>query len=230
LLIQKTQAHQQSRICKRMIPLPKAWLKDRKNEYYFKKAKEENYRSRSTYKLVQANEKYGFIQRNSIVVDLGAAPGGWIQAARKMTGKNGYVLGIDLKPIEPFTQEYIRTIIADFTEPGTIDVIMSFLRRKADVVLCDAAPNITGVWEVDHARQIELAEKALEIAQCVLRPSGSFFVKVFEGELLNDLMQTMKILFDEVKLVKPQASRQQSSEMYLLALGLKVTRENEEES
>jgi 23S rRNA (uridine2552-2'-O)-methyltransferase len=213
-----------------MIPLPKAWLNDRKNEYYFKKAKEENYRSRSTYKLVQANEKYGFIQRNSIVVDLGAAPGGWIQAARKMTGKNGYVLGIDLKPIEPFTQEYIRTIIADFTEPGTIDIIMSFLRRKADVVLSDAAPNITGVWEVDHARQIELAEKALEIAQCVLRPSGNFFVKVFEGELLNDLMQTVKILFDEVKLVKPQASRQQSSEMYLLALGLKVARECEVES
>ena len=213
-----------------MIPLPKAWLNERKNEYYFKKAKEENYRSRSTYKLVQSNEKYGFIQRNSIVVDLGAAPGGWIQAARKMTGKNGFVLGIDLKPIEPFTQEYIRTIIADFTEPGTIDVIMSFLRRKADVVLCDAAPNITGVWEVDHARQIDLAEKALEIAQCVLRPSGSFFVKVFEGELLNDFMQTVKTLFGEVKLVKPQASRQQSSEMYLLALGLKVTRECEEES
>jgi 23S rRNA (uridine2552-2'-O)-methyltransferase len=213
-----------------MIPLPKAWLNERKNEYYFKKAKEENYRSRSTYKLVQANEKYGFIQRNNIVVDLGAAPGGWIQAARKMTGKNGFVLGIDLKPIEPFTQEYIRTIIADFTEPGTIDLIMSFLPRKADVVLCDAAPNITGVWEVDHARQIDLAEKALEIAQCVLRPSGSFFVKVFEGELLNDFMQTVKTLFDEVKLVKPQASRQQSSEMYLLALGLKVTRECENEN
>jgi len=213
-----------------MIPLPKAWLNERKNEYYFKKAKEENYRSRSTYKLVQANEKYGFIQRNNIVVDLGAAPGGWIQAARKMTGKNGFVLGIDLKPIEPFTQEYIRTIIADFTELGTIDIIMSFLPRKADVVLCDAAPNITGVWEVDHARQIDLAEKALEIAQCVLRPSGSFFVKVFEGELLNDFMQTVKTLFGEVKLVKPQASRQQSSEMYLLALGLKVAREGEEEN
>ena len=213
-----------------MIQLPKAWIQDRKREYYYKKAKEENYRSRAIYKLVQANEKYGFIQRDDVVVDLGAAPGGWIQAARKMTGKNGFVLGIDLKPIEPFTQEYIRTIIADFTEPGTIDVIMSFLRRKADVVLCDAAPNITGVWEVDHARQIDLAEKALEIAQCVLRPSGSFFVKVFEGELLNDFMQTVKTLFGEVKLVKPQASRQQSSEMYLLALGLKVARECEEEN
>ena len=213
-----------------MIPLPKAWLNERKNEYYFKKAKEENYRSRSTYKLVQANEKYGFIKRNSIVVDLGAAPGGWIQAARKMTGKNGFVLGLDLKPIEPFTQEYIRTIIADFTEPGTVDLIKSFLPRKADVVLCDAAPNITGVWEVDHARQIDLAEKALEIAQCVLRPSGNFFVKVFEGELLNDFLQTVKTLFDEVKLVKPPASRQQSSEMYLLALGLKSERNCEGEN
>ena len=210
--------------------MPKAWLNERKNEYYFKKAKEENYRSRSTYKLVQTNEKYDFIKRNSIVVDLGAAPGGWIQAARKMTGKNGFVLGLDLKPIEPFTQEYIRTIIADFTEPGTVDLIKSFLPRKADVVLCDAAPNITGVWEVDHARQIDLAEKALEIAQCVLRPSGNFFVKVFEGELLNDFLQTVKTLFDEVKLVKPPASRQQSSEMYLLALGLKSERNCEGEN
>ena len=213
-----------------MISTPKAWLNERKNEYYFKKAKEENYRSRSTYKLIQANEKYCFIRLRDIVVDLGAAPGGWIQAARKMTGKHGYVLGVDLKPIEPFTQEYIRTIIADFTEPGTVDQIRSFIPRKADVVLCDAAPNVTGVWEVDHARQIDLAEKALEIAQCILRPNGSFFVKVFEGEMLNDFLLNVKSLFEEVKLVKPQASRQKSSEMYLLALCLKTTYECREEN
>jgi 23S rRNA (uridine2552-2'-O)-methyltransferase len=204
-----------------MLHLPKAWIQDRKREYYYKKAKEENYRSRATYKLAQANEKYGFIQRNDVVVDLGAAPGGWIQAARKMTGKNGFVLGIDLKPIEPFTQEYIRTIIADFTEPDTVEQIRSFLPRAADVVISDAAPNITGVWEVDHAKQIDLATKALEIAQCVLRPSGNFFVKLFEGEMFNDFILTVKELFDTVKIVKPQASRQKSSEMYLLALGLK---------
>ena len=183
-----------------------------------------------SYKLIQANEKYGFIRLRDIIVDLGAAPGGWIQAARKMTGKHGFVLGIDLKPIEPFTQEYIRTIIADFTEPGTVDQILSFIPRKADVVLCDAAPNITGVWEVDHARQIDLATQALEIAQCVLRPNGNFFVKVFEGDLLNDFTLHIKTLFEEVKLVKPQASRQQSSEMYLLALGLKTARECEGEN
>ena len=193
-----------------MIPLPKAWIQDRKREYYYKKAKEENYRSRATYKLVQANEKYQFIKRNDIVVDLGAAPGGWIQAARKMTGKNGFVLGIDLKPIEPFTQEYIRTIIADMTEPDIVQQILSFLPRKADVVISDAAPNITGVWEVDHARQIDLATKALEIAQCILRPAGNFFVKVFEGELLNEFIQTVKEGFETVKIVKPQASRQKA--------------------
>ena len=175
-----------------MIQLPKAWIQDRKREYYYKKAKEENYRSRATYKLVQANEKYGFIQRNDVVVDLGAAPGGWIQAARKMTGKNGFVLGVDLKPIDPFTQEYIRTIIADLTEPDIVEQILSFLPRKADVVISDAAPNITGVWEVDHARQIDLATKALEIAQCVLRPSGNFFVKLFEGEMFNDFILNSK--------------------------------------
>ena len=213
-----------------MIHLPKAWIQDRKREYYYKKAKEENYRSRATYKLVQANAKYGFIQRDDVVVDLGAAPGGWIQAARKMTGKNGFVLGVDLKPIDPFTQEYIRTIIADLTEPGIVEEIRSFLPRKADAVISDAAPNITGVWEVDHAKQIDLATKALEIAQCILRPSGNFFVKLFEGEMFNDFILKVKDLFDTVKIVKPQASRAKSSEMYLLALGLKSKDKCEEET
>ena len=207
-----------------MIPLPKAWIRERKNEFYYKKAKQENYRSRATYKLVQANQKYGFIKPRDIVVDLGAAPGGWIQAARKMTGKYGFVLGIDLKPIEPFTQEYIRTIVADLTDPDITEQILSFLPRKPDVVLSDAATNITGIWEVDHARQIDLATKAMEIAQQILRPGGNFYVKVFEGDLLNDFLQTVKGSFEEVKLVKPQASRQKSSEMYILALGLRNPR------
>ena len=210
--------------------MPKAWIKDRKREYYYKKAKEENYRSRATYKLVQANQKDGFIRPRDIVVDLGAAPGGWIQAARKMTGKYGFVLGVDLKPIEPFTQEYIRTIIADLTEPDIAEQILSFLPRKADVVISDAAPNITGVWEVDHARQIDLATKAMKIAQRVMHPGGNFFVKVFEGDMLNDFIQAVKANFEVVKIVKPQASRAKSSEMYLLAMGLKTPKGSETES
>jgi 23S rRNA (uridine2552-2'-O)-methyltransferase len=205
-----------------MTPTPKAWIRERKNEFYYKKAKAENYRSRSTYKLVQANNKYGFIKPHDVVVDLGAAPGGWIQAARKMTGKHGFVLGVDLNPIEPFTQEYIRTIVADLTEPDIAQQILSFLPRRPDVVISDAAPNVTGVWEVDHACQIDLAAKALEIAKCLLKPGGNFFVKVFQGSLLDEFIGDVKSSFETVRIVKPQASRAKSSEEYILALGLKT--------
>jgi len=204
-----------------MMTLPKAWIRERKNEHYYKKAKAENYRSRSTYKLVQVNEKYAFIKLRGVVVDLGAAPGGWIQAARKVVGRHGFVLGVDLKPIEPFPQEYIRTIIGDLTDPGIVEQIMSFLPRKPDAVLSDAAPNITGVWEVDHARQIDLASKALDVTLQILRPGGTFFVKLFQGDLMDEFVQTVKSHFSEVKFVKPAASRAKSSEMYLLAIDLK---------
>ncbi|MDR2699866.1 MAG: RlmE family RNA methyltransferase [Nitrososphaerota archaeon] len=202
--------------------MPKAWIRERKNEFYYKKAKAENYRSRATYKLVQANEKYGFIKLRDVVVDLGAAPGGWIQAARKMTGRHGFVLGVDLKPIEPFPQNYVRTIVGDLTDPEIAEQILSFLPRKPDTVISDAAPNVTGVWEVDHALQIDLASKALDVVLQILRPNGSFFVKLFQGDLMNEFVQTVKGHFDEVKFVKPAASRAKSSEMYLLALGLKT--------
>jgi 23S rRNA (uridine2552-2'-O)-methyltransferase len=160
------------------------------------------------------------------VVDLGAAPGGWIQSARKAATKNGFVLGVDLKPIAPFEQDYIRTIILDMTEPGAIQEILSFLPApKADVVISDMSPNISGVWEVDHARQIDLATKALEVAKQILCPHGNFFTKVFEGDLLSQYIELVKRNFDEVKLIKPKASRSQSSEMYILALGLKSLEE-----
>jgi 23S rRNA (uridine2552-2'-O)-methyltransferase len=201
--------------------LPKAWIQDRKRDYYYKKAKAENYRSRATYKLSQAAVKYHFIRRNDVVVDLGAAPGGWIQAARKIAGKHGFVLGIDLKPIDPFPQEYIRTLVGDMTEPETLRQIQNFLPRKADVVISDASPNISGVWEVDHARQIDLAAQALNIALNVLRPGGNFFVKVFEGDLLSGFTKKVEARFEAVKVIKPKASRAKSSEMYLLAMHLK---------
>jgi 23S rRNA (uridine2552-2'-O)-methyltransferase len=203
------------------ILLPKAWIQDRKRDYYYKKAKAENYRSRATYKLSQAAAKYHFIRKDDVVVDLGAAPGGWIQAARKIVGKKGFVLGVDLKPIAPFPQEYVRTIVADMTEPETLQQILDFLPRKADVVLSDASPNISGVWEVDHARQIDLAAQALKIALGVLRPSGNFFVKVFEGDMLADFVKTVEKHFVTVKVIKPKASRAKSSEMFLLAMNLK---------
>jgi 23S rRNA (uridine2552-2'-O)-methyltransferase len=210
------------------ILLPKAWIQNRKRDYYYKKAKAENYRSRATYKLSQAAMKYRFIRKGDVVVDLGAAPGGWIQAARKIVGKKGFVLGVDLKPIAPFPQEYVRTIVADLTEPETLQQILDFLPRKADVVLSDASPNISGIWEVDQARQIDLAAQALKIALSILRPSGNFFVKVFEGDMLADFVKTVEKHFDAVKVIKPKASRAKSSEMFLLAMNLKPNSRTEE--
>ncbi len=204
------------------MPKSKNWIKERKQEYYYKKAKEENYRSRATYKLSQTIEKYHFIKYRNVVVDLGAAPGGWIQAARKATGKKGFVLGVDLKPIAPFEQAYIRTIVWDITEPDTAQQILSFLPGKADVVLSDMSPNISGVWEVDHAVQIDLATKALETTLQILCIGGNFFCKVFEGDLIDDFIKKVEEHFEEVKLIKPKASRSKSSEMYVLALGMKA--------
>ncbi|MEM2108692.1 MAG: RlmE family RNA methyltransferase [Candidatus Bathyarchaeia archaeon] len=201
--------------------MPKAWIQDRKRDYYYKKAKAEKYRSRATYKLAQVAATYNFIRKGDVVVDLGAAPGGWIQAARKIVGKTGFVLGVDLKPIEPFPQKYVRTIVTDFTEPDALQQILDLLPRKADVVLSDASPNISGIWEVDHARQIDLATQALKIALRVLRPAGNFFVKVFEGDMLEDFVKKVKKHFVTVKVIKPKASRAKSSEMFVLAIHLK---------
>ncbi len=201
--------------------LPKSWIRQRKRDYYYRKAKEEKFRSRAAYKLLQTVEKYKFIKSGDIVVDLGAAPGGWIQAARKVVGEKGFVLGVDIKPIEPFEEENILTIIADITDPKTPENIRNLLPRPADVVISDVSPKISGIWEVDHARQIDLAINSMKLACKVLKPKGNFFVKVFEGDLLKDFVDKLKENFSAVKLVKPKASRARSSEMYILALGLK---------
>jgi 23S rRNA (uridine2552-2'-O)-methyltransferase len=201
--------------------LPKAWIQERKKDYYYKKAKEEKYRSRATYKLFQAIEKYHLIKNGDVVIDLGAAPGGWIQAARKIVGSKGFVLGVDLKPIEPFPQRNVRTIISDIIEQETLEQILSMIPRKADVLISDASPNISGIWEVDHARQIDLAHKSLEIALETLKPSGNFFSKVFEGDLLKDFIEKVKRHFGVVRIMKPKASRAKSSEIFILGMHLK---------
>jgi len=203
--------------------LPKAWLQDRKRDYYYKKAKQERYRSRAAYKLFQAVKKYQFIRRGDIIVDLGAAPGGWIQAARKIVGNKGFVLGVDLKAIRPFPQHYVRTIICDITEPRATQQILDMLPRKADAVISDASPNISGVWEIDQARQIDLANHAMQIALNILEPSCDFFVKVFQGDMLDCFIRKAKQCFETVKVIKPKASRAKSSEMFVLGLRLKAT-------
>ena len=201
--------------------MPKAWIQERKRDYYYRKAKEEKYRSRAAYKLFQAVEKYRFMKKGDVVVDLGAAPGGWVQSARKIVGTKGFVLGVDLKPIEPFPQNNVRTIIGDINEQETLEQILSMIPKKADVIISDASPNISGIWEVDHARQIDLAHQSLKIALETLRPLGSFFVKVFEGDLLVDFINEVKRHFEVVRIMKPMASRAKSSEIFVLGMHLK---------
>jgi len=196
-------------------------MQERKRDYYYKKAKEEKYRSRAAYKIFQVVEKYHFMKNGDVVVDLGAAPGGWVQAARKIVGSKGFVLGVDLKSIEPFRQSNVRTIIGDITEEETLEQILGMLPRKADVVISDASPNISGIWEVDHARQIDLAQQALKISMEALKPSGNFFVKVFQGDMLNDFIKKVEKHFEVVKVIKPKASRAKSSEIFILGIRLK---------
>jgi 23S rRNA (uridine2552-2'-O)-methyltransferase len=202
--------------------LPKTWLKKHRRDYYYRKAKEEKYRSRAAYKLMQVVRKYRFIKPNDIVVDLGAAPGGWMQVASKVVGEQGVVLGIDLKEIEPLDEANVCAIVGDVTNPELTNQIKSILPRSADAVISDVAPNLTGVWDLDHARQIDLARRSLQIVLVILKPEGNFFVKTFQGDLLRDFIKEIKHHFSRVEIIKPPASRARSAEIYILGLHLKA--------
>ena len=196
-------------------------MKERKREYYYRKAKEEKFRSRAAYKLLQAVKKYKLIKPDYVVVDLGAAPGGWTQVSRRIVGPSGFVLAVDLKRVEPVDSPNIRNIVGDITEPQTVQAILEFLPRSADVVVSDVSPNISGIWELDHARQIDLARNSLRIATSILRSGGNFFVKVFQGTIINNFIDEAKQYFSFVKLVKPKASRAKSSELYVLGMNFR---------
>jgi len=201
--------------------LPRSWGRERKRDYYYRKAKEEKYRSRATYKLLQAVKKYRFLRRGDVVVDLGAAPGGWLQASRKIVGDEGFVLGIDLKLIMPLRATNIQTILGDVTDAETQERVEQFLPSLADVVISDVSPNVSGVWEVDHARQIDLACESLKLALRLLKTSGNFFVKVFQGDMFPNFVEEVGKHFTRVEIIKPKASRARSAEVFVLGIGLK---------
>jgi len=196
--------------------LNNAWVKNRKREYFYRKAKKEKFRSRASYKLLQAVKKHRFIKPGYVVVDLGAAPGGWTQAARKLVGDSGFVLAVDVKRIAPVEAPNVRAIIGDVAEPHTIQNILKFLPRSADAVISDVSPNVSGIWELDHARQIDLANNSLQIATSILRFGGNFFVKIFQGRTTSKFIEEVRQNFSFVKLVKPKASRSKSAELYIL--------------
>ena len=181
-------------------------------DHYYRKAKEEGYRARSAYKLLQMNEKFRIIKKGDSVVDLGAAPGGWLQVAKELSG--GTVVGVDLEKIAPIPG--VLTFKADITADDTLNLIKEALGDSADVVICDAAPNLSGAWDVDHSRSIDLARSALRMANKLLKPEGNFLVKVFQGDTFLDYLAEVKRQFEKSQAHSPAASRKESAETYII--------------
>lgn len=199
--------------------MPSEWLRKRKRDQFHRLAKARGYRTRATFKLFQINKTYGFLKRGDHVLDLGAAPGGWLQGARHIVGAPGFVLGVDKETIQPLQYGNVVTIQYDVTQDGLLDQIRARGYSTFVVVISDLSPDVSGVWELDHARQIDLARCALRVARQVLPPSGNLLVKVFQGNELKDFRNEMKSSFRVLRIVKPLASRSESAELYFLGLG-----------
>jgi 23S rRNA (uridine2552-2'-O)-methyltransferase len=203
--------------------MSKRWLKERKNDFYYKKAKQLNYRSRASFKLHQIDERFSIFKEGYSVADLGAAPGGWLQIAEERVGEQGKVVGVDLQHIDPLAG--VETIRGDMTKPETVEELKRLLGGKANVVISDMSPNISGAYSIDHARSIDLCTHALNFAKQTLKPGGSLVMKVFEGEMINEFLAEVRKSFVTVRLHAPKASRSSSSEIYIVAKGFKPVRE-----
>jgi 23S rRNA (uridine2552-2'-O)-methyltransferase len=195
--------------------MSKRWMTERRNDPYSKAAKKMDYRSRASFKLIQIDDKFKLLKRGAVVADLGAAPGGWLQVASERVGPKGKVVGVDLQPIEPL--EGVETVQGDMRKEETVMDMLEALGGRADVVLSDMSPNISGSYSMDHARSVDLCEHALEFADKVLRPGGALVMKIFEGDMMQDFMKLVKARFKEIKLYGPDASRASSSEIYIIA-------------
>lgn len=196
----------------------------RPHDRYYKKAKQEGYRSRAAYKLLELQQRYHLLHRGDTVIDLGAAPGGWIQVAATIVGPTGCVVGVDLQEMEPLPQANVKLLRGDATADETRAKISELLGRPADCVLSDMAPRLSGIRDADNARCLELNRIALGTAVDLLRAGGSLLVKSFISDDLHLFTRELKEHFSAVQRTKPEATRQGSSEFYFLATNFKRAR------
>jgi len=196
--------------------MPTRWYQEKKQEHFYKQAKKDGYRARSAFKLKQIQNKFKILKQGDIVVDLGAAPGGWSQVAKEIVSENGTIIGIDLLPIQPI--ENVSFIEGDMTDDESIQTIKNLMNGKeADTALSDMSPDISGNYSVDQARSIYLCEQAFKTCNELLKPGGNFVCKAFEGEDFQEFFKKIKKKFRTVKKFSPVASRKTSSEIYIIA-------------
>jgi len=195
-----------------------AWLQEHVNDHYVQMAKKDGYRARAAYKLLEINEKDKLIRPGTVLADLGSTPGSWSQVAARIVGESGKVFALDILPMDPVPN--VAFIQGDFREEEILAQFVALLQGRAlDLVISDMAPNISGMSAIDQARSFHLTELALEFARDHLKPGGSFLVKVFQGSEFQSYLKAMRALFSEVVTRKPKASRDRSSEVYLLGKG-----------
>lgn len=197
-----------------------AWLREHVNDHYVQMAKADGWRSRAAFKLMEIDDKDHLLKRGEVVVDLGATPGGWSQLAAKRVGESGQIFALDLLELQPIRG--VEFLLGDFRDDAVLAELLQRLNgREVGVVLSDMSPNISGVSVMDQARAMHLCELALDFAREHLRPNGAFLVKVFQGTGFEEFMKVMRSTFVTVQSRKPKASRDRSTEIYLLGRTLR---------
>ncbi len=195
-------------------------LEDAKRDHFRKLAREEGYKSRAAYKLLESVRKYRLIRNGDVVLDFGAAPGGWLQVAAEEAGASGLVVGVDLEPVS-LSEGNLKTIQCDVRSPDLAVRLEKALPRRADVALSDLAPQVTGNWDLDHYRQVDITLAAVALMSQFLRKGGFAMIKVFDGERLGEVRSTLSAQFAKVQITKPKASRKESAELYFVCFGFK---------
>lgn len=197
--------------------MARRFVEERRRDPYYRAAQREGLRSRAAFKLAYLDDRFRFLRPGARVLDLGAAPGGWSLIARDRVGPRGTVVAVDPRTLEPI--EGVRSFRSRVGDP---DLVRALEGERFDVVLSDMSPRISGAYATDHARSTDLVRKALDLAQHVLRPGGSFVAKVFDGDLVTGLVDELSGSFGRVRRTKPPASREPSSELYLLGFGFRA--------